>query len=63
MLESKFNPKKLSTYKAALVDGKWFEVSHFAELNGNWHVWLKADHGLVSGFVECSDVAEWDCTE
>ncbi len=64
MLTQKFDSTKLSTYVLARIgsDRLWFEVSHFSKFEDGtgWHVWLKAAHGIGSGFVSCRDVIEWE---
>lgn len=61
MLTTTFTSKKLHTYTKAKVDGKWFDVSHFDDqLSSTWMVWLRANHGVDSGFVDVSSVEEWE---
>ena len=59
----KFDSKKQHLFTSALVYGNWFQVDHFSHIEGSWMVWLCADHGCMSGFVDCSDVAEWMIVE
>ena len=63
MFTTAFIPAKMHNYAKARVDGKWFEVSHFMKDHDVWHVWLRADHGVMSGFVECRNIAEWEVAE
>jgi hypothetical protein len=63
MFTTTFLPKKLHTYTKAKVDGRWFEVSHFDDQRSStWLVWLRADHGVGSGFVDVLNVEEWEFT-
>lgn len=60
---TEFNPKKTHAYTKAVHGRRWYEISHFAELGGVWHVWLRAAYGFPSGFVPVAEVTEWEFAE
>lgn len=58
MITEKFDPKKQHNYAKAKVTGNWYDVSHFAKIDGYWKVWI----GLF-GFLELEMIQEWEVAE